>query len=209
MPKETFFNLPEEKREKIMAEVVREFRDYRYDEASINRIVQRSGIAKGSFYQYFENKEDVYFYLLALIGEKKMENISPALKNPGSLDFFSLLKEIYRAGIEFGLNHPDYLEIGNKMMRETSGTIWPKILEKFGPQGQDAYLGILQRAQKNGEIRKDLDLRLLARMMISMQMTLMEHYFENHGDRGYSLDILEELDQFFVILKTGIAGGKP
>lgn len=33
-------------------------------EASIANIVKSAGIPRGSFYQYFENKEDIYFYLL-------------------------------------------------------------------------------------------------------------------------------------------------
>jgi AcrR family transcriptional regulator len=46
MPKQTFFNLPEEKREKIFSAAVDEFAEYGLDNASTNRIVKNSGIAK-------------------------------------------------------------------------------------------------------------------------------------------------------------------
>ena len=53
MPKDTFFNLPEDKRALICKVALEEFGEYTFDQASINRIVAKAGIAKGSFYQYF------------------------------------------------------------------------------------------------------------------------------------------------------------
>src|SRR5690349_22208673 len=73
MPKQTFLNLPEEKRETIFNAAVEEFAEYGLENASTNRIVANSGIAKGSFYQYFEDKQDVFMYLLSVIEHKEME----------------------------------------------------------------------------------------------------------------------------------------
>ena len=50
MPKETFFNLPDDKRRRILDVVIDEFADNDYANVSISRIVARAGIAKGSFY---------------------------------------------------------------------------------------------------------------------------------------------------------------
>ncbi|MCB0240988.1 MAG: TetR/AcrR family transcriptional regulator, partial [Anaerolineae bacterium] len=77
MPKETFFNLPDDKRSLICDVAIEEFTEYLYDQASVNRIVAKAGIAKGSFYQYFEDKKDLYMYVLQVIAEKKLEYISP------------------------------------------------------------------------------------------------------------------------------------
>ena len=51
MPRDTFLNLPDAKRKAITEAAVDEFAAYPYEQASINRIVANSGIAKGSFYQ--------------------------------------------------------------------------------------------------------------------------------------------------------------
>lgn len=64
MPKNTFFNLPEEKREKILQCSKAEFSKFNFYSASINRIIKAAGISRGSFYQYFEDKEDLFIYLL-------------------------------------------------------------------------------------------------------------------------------------------------
>lgn len=64
MPSTTFFNLPEEKRERLLQAAREEFSRVPYDEASINRIIHTAGIPRGSFYMYFTDKEDLFRYLL-------------------------------------------------------------------------------------------------------------------------------------------------
>ena len=64
MSKETFLRLPEEKRNRFLEAAWEEFTHVRFADASINQIVRRAGIPRGSFYQYFENKEDLFRYLL-------------------------------------------------------------------------------------------------------------------------------------------------
>ena len=53
MPKQTFYKLPQEKQERILAAAKREFTQVRYSDASINQIIRDAGIPRGSFYQYF------------------------------------------------------------------------------------------------------------------------------------------------------------
>ena len=63
MPKETFFNLPEEKRERILMAVVKEISRVPIDKISINKIIHDAEISRGSFYQYFIDKDDVIKYV--------------------------------------------------------------------------------------------------------------------------------------------------
>ncbi len=64
MPKATFFNLPEKKRASLIQACEKEFSRVPVFEASIANIVKSAGISRGSFYQYFEDKEDAYYYIL-------------------------------------------------------------------------------------------------------------------------------------------------
>ena len=64
MPKLTFFNLPEMKRNKLIRAAEAEFSRVPLSQASISNIVKAAEIPRGSFYQYFENKEDAYYFLL-------------------------------------------------------------------------------------------------------------------------------------------------
>ncbi|MDH6365346.1 AcrR family transcriptional regulator [Enterococcus sp. PF1-24] len=62
MPTETFLNLPIEKQQRLMEAAKIEFSRAPLKEASIANIIKLAGIPRGSFYQYFTDKEDLYFY---------------------------------------------------------------------------------------------------------------------------------------------------
>ena len=66
MPSTTFFNLPPEKREKLLRAARQEFARVPFSEASINKIIHAAEIPRGSFYVYFTDKEDLFRYLLSL-----------------------------------------------------------------------------------------------------------------------------------------------
>lgn len=64
MPKNTFYNLPLEKREKIYEALREEFNSNPFNKASVKDIVENLNISRGSFYQYFEDLEESYFTIL-------------------------------------------------------------------------------------------------------------------------------------------------
>ncbi len=78
MPTNTFFNLSEEKKNKIIKAANKEFARVPLEQASIKNIVEDAEIARGSFYQYFEDKQDLFEYIMSLkIGdmEKNLNKI--------------------------------------------------------------------------------------------------------------------------------------
>ena len=64
MPTETFFKLPEEKKNRIDEASIKEFTRVPIEEVSIKNIVEEAGIARGSFYQYFRSKSDLLDFIL-------------------------------------------------------------------------------------------------------------------------------------------------
>ncbi len=96
MPKITFFNLPDDKKQTLIEAAKKEFSSVPLFDASISNIIKSAGIPRGSFYQYFEDKEDVYFFILSEYAkEKKVAFLSMLEKHDGDLfqtmvDFFEL-----------------------------------------------------------------------------------------------------------------------
>ncbi len=64
MPSNTFLNLPEDKQTRLMDAASWEFSAKPFNEVSINKIIQDAGIPRGSFYMYFQDKEDLFRYLV-------------------------------------------------------------------------------------------------------------------------------------------------
>lgn len=69
MPTATFFRLPEEKRKRLTDACWAELTRVRFTDVSINRIIAAARIPRGSFYQYFADKDDLIRYILEDIRE--------------------------------------------------------------------------------------------------------------------------------------------
>ena len=80
---ETFLRLPEEKRRRFLDAAWEEFSTVRFVDVSINQIVRRAGIPRGSFYQYFAGKDDLFAYLLEEVRNHVKEEYRRVLRDNG------------------------------------------------------------------------------------------------------------------------------
>lgn len=94
MPKQTFFNLPEEKRELLIQSAKKEFSRVPLNEASIANIIKSASIPRGSFYQYFEDKEDAFYYILEMQTNTHNSEFASMIKNNNG-DLFEAFIEIF------------------------------------------------------------------------------------------------------------------
>ena len=86
MPSNTFLRLNEEKKKKLLDASFKEFSLNNFNDASINRIIKEAEISRGSFYMYFEDKKDLYFYLLEQYGNTLINTMKDKLKeNKGDI----------------------------------------------------------------------------------------------------------------------------
>ncbi|KKI90531.1 TetR family transcriptional regulator [Bacillus sp. SA1-12] len=95
MPKQTFFHLAKDKQDILIQSAKEEFSRVPLHEASIANIIKKAGIPRGSFYQYFEDKEDLFFYLLNQLAEKNHERFISILKEKNG-DLFETFIGIFR-----------------------------------------------------------------------------------------------------------------
>lgn len=80
---ETFLRLPEEKRRRFLDAAWEEFSNARFTDVSVNQIVRRAGIPRGSFYQYFTDKDNLFAYLLEEVRNHIKEEYRRVLKDNG------------------------------------------------------------------------------------------------------------------------------
>ncbi|GKU23698.1 TetR/AcrR family transcriptional regulator [Clostridium folliculivorans] len=95
MPKQLFFSLSSEKQNKIKDSALAEFSENQFHEASINQIIKIAGISRGSFYQYFEDKEDLYFYLIKDFLESKLSEFSKSYVKGEYNNVFTVYRQIF------------------------------------------------------------------------------------------------------------------
>ncbi len=111
MPSTTFFNLPETKRTTIEAAAIHEFAAHGFEGAGVNAIVAGAHIAKGSFYQYFADKADLFQYVLTLVQRRKLSLASTLPPTANSRNIFSYLRWLFQLELLFELREPELARI--------------------------------------------------------------------------------------------------
>lgn len=99
VPKQTYYNLSAKKQKKIFDAAFKEFSQVPFNEASISNIIKEANIPRGSFYQYFENKEDLYFYIIEKVHEQKKNYIRDLLSKYSG-DVFKAFEEMFLTDLE-------------------------------------------------------------------------------------------------------------
>ncbi|MEA3335945.1 MAG: TetR/AcrR family transcriptional regulator [Chloroflexota bacterium] len=160
MPKQTFFNLPEEKRQLIVDIAIDEFAQNDYANVSISRIVARAGIAKGSFYQYFEDKQDLFGYLFDLIVETKSEMFSLDHPDPKRVGIFSYMRWLLETSLQFEARYPRFSQIGYRMLKD--GSQAEAMVARARAGSRQFYRQLVALGKAQGDIASDIDEELAA-----------------------------------------------
>ncbi len=215
MPKQTFFNLPEEKRTLITEIVVDEFAENDYENVSISRIVQRAGIAKGSFYQYFEDKDDLYGYVVDLITKAKAAMFSLDHPDPNRLGIFNYLRWILQNSVEFELRNPRFSRIGYRMLKgnTSENPIYRQAVEK----SLAYYESLVRLGKEQGDIAPDIDDKMAAEffqiIMTEIGPRIIREAIEEHGTAWHGQqplfdfpEVQEKYGQMLRMLEYGLSG---
>jgi AcrR family transcriptional regulator len=159
MPKPTFDNLPQDKRQRVIEAAIDEFSSQPYAKATLDRIVEAAGISKGSMYQYFSGKADLYRWLMtAYLPERKMAAIG-AEAPPSDASIWAVLEQAFLSGVKFTAAEPGLTRLGVRFMRDHE--LEPDLVEvsRQNRQAADAYLtGLLKAARDRGELRADVEI---------------------------------------------------
>ncbi|MBQ5347905.1 MAG: TetR/AcrR family transcriptional regulator [Ruminococcus sp.] len=106
MIKRTFYNLPPEKREKIIEVTRKEFRKGNKKKITINSVIKSAGISRGSFYQYFDDKLDLVELMTNDMMDKMVGFIKNELIEDGG-DMFQVPMKIFDVMTSDEINYKD------------------------------------------------------------------------------------------------------
>jgi len=94
LPSQTFNNLSEEKKQRIFNALYAELQRVSFPEMSINQVIKNAGIPRGSFYQYFENKDDAFDYFIQESSKKIKECVIKRISTVHG-DIFELCETVF------------------------------------------------------------------------------------------------------------------
>lgn len=152
----TFENLPDEKRQRVLSEATREFADHGYHQASINRIVSRLGIAKGSLFKYFGNKEGLFEYLFGHAVTQFKKPLKEIRDTPGD-DFFERIEKSFLASGKFVDAHPHIYRIYLKMLFNENFPLRDSFLGEIRKAHAKFLRRLIEDGIRDGQLPSDLD----------------------------------------------------
>ncbi len=205
MPKKTFYNLRDIKREKIINAAMDEFAAYSFNDASVNRIIKESGIAVGSFYQYFDDLRDLYYHVLSLAMKSKYEHLNAEINSLKNHDFISTIRALYRGGINFAFSDKRFFDISNNLLKSNDLDIIKELTDSEENKKIVEFVNrLIKEAIDNGKIRSDIDSRLVLSIITSLNTSFIEHMLKAKPEGLYGDDYNMISDTVIDLLMNGI-----
>lgn len=202
MPTETFLRLRPEKKDQIIRAAIDEFAVRTLEEANISNIVKAAGIARGSFYQYFQDKSDLFQYLFALIGQEKMKYLEETMAKRGQTPFMDFVLEVFEKALQFAQERPQYNALG----WHAYATHNP-VSERFYADNKNTliafYQDLIELDKGKGLIRQDADSRILATHFAHLTQDVFGPQIMSGEKRPE--EVIEDLRNFLEMLCQGIA----
>jgi AcrR family transcriptional regulator len=158
LPKPTWFRLPEAKRARVLDAAMAEFGRHGFSSGSLNVISREAGVSKGSLFQYFTDKLDLFAYVCDCCSTHVRDSMVASMESKAlDVPLFTQLQLLIGDWLDYFAQHP--LERGVTMA--TSFEMDPEIRRTVRAVTNRHYEEVLRPMIKlaagRGELRSDAD----------------------------------------------------
>lgn len=194
-------------RQKILDSALEIFFEKNYSEVKITEIAEKIGLTKGAVYWHFKNKDEI---LQSLINETFIKIGDETAKKLQKIDSLEKVRD-YSKGVLNGIKIDDKNIKLYQIMLWKRG--WPQemqdkvntIVKEFIDKERSEFCKILVKAQESGVVKKNVNAKVLADMLVSMinGFARLELAGQFAGDLNPSVDMFfDALDAAFCTEKN-------
>jgi AcrR family transcriptional regulator len=172
MPTVTWSRLGGERRAAVVAAAESEFAAHGFSGGSLNVIARRAGVAKGSLFQYFADKRDLYAYITDVGSQRVRSHMEGQIRIlDESRPFFEFLTDLLDVWVAYFAEHPRdralhaaaSFEVDTDARVSVRAVVHRHYLEVLRP--------LVQHARERGDLRADADVEAL----LSLLLMLLPH----------------------------------
>lgn len=179
-----------------------EFSNKKFDEASLNDILKKAGISKGSFYHHFGDKFALYVCLADTMVKKKIAFFTPILaQNKDIADFFGFMKNLIRAIVEYMLADQRTVHLANRYLEDAK--LWEKIIPLFEYDYSQDFGPLIESAIKAGTISSRFSPEFIAKVIEVLFTNAHKLIEKGSADAGVEL-----IEQLLRMIQYGIAADR-
>ena len=171
------------KRLKLIEAAIDEFNEFGIENASYNRIIERSGMSKGSVYYHFDNKDALLAIVMEEIGERVLKAV-PERDLPQNKDeFWQSLWDYRQREFDFFATHIRLgrilimsLDVPDFDIKDINNLCAPltKLLHR--------QINLIKRGQELGAVRNDLCVDLIFNLMRAVDKSLCVKFFGREAE---------------------------
>ena len=198
MPTATWRNLPADKRARITDVAMQEFGARGFSAGSLNVIAKQAGIAKGSLFQYFDDKLDL-FVTICEAGAADIEEAVLAGVDPDA-PLFDNVRDIVARWMAYHRSHPIHRGIAHATAVEMDPAARAAVRGVTNARYRAALQPMVRAAKERGELRAEVDEALVVSFLAVVMRHLNSAPFDPVGDVAIPLHELpdDEVDRWAI-----------
>ena len=183
----TFRQLDRRKQNRILSAATTEFARAGYSGTSINTIVDKLGISKGSIFNYFTDKHGLFMFVFEQALERVKAYLRRVRDESAADDLFTRLEKSILAGVEFVRSHPRIYRIYVRLLYDGDLPNRTALVKEIRVLSVEYLTEFLTVARERGEIRPDVDIKTAAFLLEAVLERFLQAYGLQHLDAGMGL----------------------
>ncbi len=174
--KNTFDNIPIEKKEKILRVAISELSKKGLSNARIKDIAEKAGISYGSMYNYFSTKDDLVRTVIQKGWEFQKKVFSEAKEESDNL--FDRIETILHQAQKYSRENPELISIWREIGHGYNSR-FVHISFELEKEGANFWKDLIKQGIESGDISKDIDVNSAAFCIDSIFSSMMKSYISD------------------------------
>lgn len=156
MPTTTWDNLDEGKRHRVLIAAMREFGRRGFSAGSINVIARDAGIAKGSVFQYFTDKRDLYAHVSDHVSRTVRDEFTTTMlrRADDHHDLFALLRAVLTDWVAYFRDHPLERDVLFAILFEIDADTRRTVRQVVNQHQREVVEALVWGADASGQLRE-------------------------------------------------------
>ncbi len=189
------------KKQSIIQAAIEIFSKNNFQNATIVEIAKKANVADGTIYQYFKNKEDLFFSIPVEKTKEFCKELELHLQ--GIHGAFNKIRKFIWYYLYFFKMNPEYARTLMLEMRVSKSFVKTKSYEAFKPF-TNRILEIIKEGQKEGIIRKDANIYIIRQLILG----ILEHIVTRWLLKGEKYDLMGHYYEVSDLVFHGISDQK-